>query len=64
MTLEEYLAAERKAEGKSEYFAGEVFAMVGATLRECEEELRSTLEDWLWRGLKLIGRLANEGHVR
>ncbi len=25
----------------------------GATLRECEEELRSTLEDWIWLGLKL-----------
>jgi len=25
----------------------------GVTLRECEEELRSTLEDWLWLGLKL-----------
>ena len=25
----------------------------GATLRECEAELRSTLEDWLWLGLKL-----------
>jgi len=32
-TPEEYLAAERKAEGKSEYFAGEVFAMVGASRR-------------------------------
>ena len=25
----------------------------GATLRECETELRSTLEDWIWLGLKL-----------
>lgn len=25
----------------------------GATLRECEDELRSTLEEWLWLGLKL-----------
>ncbi|MFW6115253.1 MAG: type II toxin-antitoxin system HicB family antitoxin [Thermodesulfobacteriota bacterium] len=25
----------------------------GKTLRECEEELRSTLEDWLLVGLKL-----------
>ncbi len=25
----------------------------GATLRECEEELRSTLEDWTLVGLKL-----------
>lgn len=29
----------------------------GATLRECEEELRSTLEDWVWLGLKLGHRL-------
>jgi len=33
MTPEEYLAAERKAETKSEYFGGEVFAMVGASKR-------------------------------
>ena len=25
----------------------------GSTLRECEEELRSTLEDWILIGLKL-----------
>ena len=25
----------------------------GATLRECEDELRSTLEDWILIGLKL-----------
>jgi predicted RNase H-like HicB family nuclease len=25
----------------------------GVTLRECENELRSTLEDWIWLGLKL-----------
>jgi predicted RNase H-like HicB family nuclease len=25
----------------------------GSTLRECEDELRSTLEDWLLLGLKL-----------
>lgn len=25
----------------------------GATLRDCEEELRSTLEDWILLGLKL-----------
>jgi predicted RNase H-like HicB family nuclease len=25
----------------------------GATLRECEDELRSSLEDWVWLGLKL-----------
>lgn len=31
LTPEEYLAIERQAEYKSEYFAGEVFAMVGAS---------------------------------
>jgi predicted RNase H-like HicB family nuclease len=39
-------------------FSGRIEACMGvvsfgATLRECEEELRSTLEDWLWLGLKL-----------
>ena len=29
----------------------------GATLRECEDELRSTLEDWLLVGLKLGHKL-------
>lgn len=29
----------------------------GATLRECEEELRSTLEDWVLVGIKLGQRL-------
>ncbi len=33
VTPEEYLAAERKAEFKSEYFNGEVFAMSGASRR-------------------------------
>ncbi|HZH89464.1 MAG TPA: Uma2 family endonuclease [Pyrinomonadaceae bacterium] len=33
LTPEEYLAAERKAETRSEYFAGEVFAMVDASKR-------------------------------
>ena len=31
LTPQEYLARERKAEYKSEYFAGEMFAMAGAT---------------------------------
>jgi predicted RNase H-like HicB family nuclease len=39
-------------------FSGRIAACTGVvsfgtTLRECEEELRSTLEDWLWLGLKL-----------
>ena len=25
----------------------------GTTLRECEDELHSTLEDWIWVGIKL-----------
>ena len=29
----------------------------GASLRECEDELRSTLEDWILVGLKLGHRL-------
>lgn len=33
VTPSEYLAAERRAETRSEYFAGEVFAMVGASRR-------------------------------
>jgi Uma2 family endonuclease len=33
LTPEEYLAIERKSETKNEYFAGEVFAMVGASKR-------------------------------
>jgi Uma2 family endonuclease len=33
LTPEEYLAVERASEGKSEYLAGEVFAMVGASKR-------------------------------
>jgi predicted RNase H-like HicB family nuclease len=39
-------------------FAGEIdglpgVAAFGATLRACEQELRSTLEDWLLIGLRL-----------
>lgn len=33
LTPEEYLAVERNSETKSEYFAGEMFAMVGASRR-------------------------------
>src|SRR3954470_14003963 len=33
LTPEEYLAVERKSEIKHEYFAGEMFAMVGASKR-------------------------------
>jgi predicted RNase H-like HicB family nuclease len=35
----------------------------GATLRECEDELRSTLEEWLWLGLKLGHQLPVVGGI-
>ena len=35
LTPEEYLAIERKAEFKSEYFGGEMFAMAGASRQHC-----------------------------
>ena len=43
-------------------FAGEIPKLkgviaFGGTLRECERELRSTLEDWLLVGLRLGHRL-------
>ena len=39
-------------------FAGRIPACQGVvsfgqSLRECEEQLHSTLEDWIWMGLKL-----------
>lgn len=34
-----------------------------ATLRECEDELRSTLEEWLWLGLKLGHQLPVIGGI-
>jgi predicted RNase H-like HicB family nuclease len=43
---------------EDETFAGRIpgckgVIAFGATLRACEEELHSTLEDWIWVGLKL-----------
>ncbi len=35
----------------------------GATLRECEDELRSTLEDWILVGLKLGHLLPVIGNI-
>lgn len=35
----------------------------GATLRECEEELRSTLEDWILVGIKLRHSLPVIGNI-
>ncbi|MFH1738122.1 MAG: type II toxin-antitoxin system HicB family antitoxin [bacterium] len=39
-------------------FAGRIPECIGvlafaSTLRECQEELQSVLEDWIWLGLKL-----------
>jgi predicted RNase H-like HicB family nuclease len=60
--LSEYI---ERAMARAEYdkledgtFAGQIgvcpgVVSFGATLRECEAELRSTLEDWLWLGFKL-----------
>ena len=33
VTPEQYLEAEREADGKSEYFSGQIFAMAGASRR-------------------------------
>jgi len=35
----------------------------GSTLRECEDELRSTLEDWILVGLKLSHPLPVIGNI-
>ncbi len=35
----------------------------GKTLRQCEEELRSTLEDWIFVGLRLNHRLPVLGKI-
>lgn len=60
--LSEYL---ERAMAQAEYdkledasFAGRIPSCMGViafsvSLKACEEELRSTLEDWLWLGLKL-----------
>ncbi len=50
VTPEEYLAAERKAEFKSEYFNGEVFAMSGASRRH--NLLLSQLHGLVWQHLR------------
>ena len=35
----------------------------GTTLRQCEEELRSTLEDWIFVGLRMNHRLPVLGKI-
>lgn len=49
LTPEEYLAIERKAEYRSEYYAGEMFAMAGATRRHNRivTNLTTTLDNQL-----------------
>ena len=49
-------------------FAGEIpklkgVAAFGRTLRECENELRSTLEDWILVGLRLGHKLPVLGGI-
>ncbi len=53
---------------EDETFAGKIPPCKGvvafaATLRECEEELRSTLEDWILVGLKLRHSLPVIGNI-
>ena len=55
-----------KLEGNS--FSGRIPCCPGVlsfapTLKECEEELRSTLEDWVLVGLKLRHRLPVIGNI-
>lgn len=52
MTAEEYLALERVAEGKSEFWHGEVFAMAGAT--DPHSRIRSNIH--FYARLRLRGR--------
>ena len=49
-------------------FSGRIPSCVGVlafgeTLRECEEELRSTLEDWILVGLKFSHNLPVVGNI-
>lgn len=53
---------------EDESFSGRIAACpgviaFGATLRECEDGLRSTLEEWLWLGLKLGHQLPVVGGI-
>ena len=50
LTPEEYLEMERKAEFKSEYFAGEVFVMAGA--RRNHNKIVGNLNGLIWQHLK------------
>src|SRR5215210_5476791 len=50
LTPEEYLEMERKAEFKSEYFNGEVFAMSGA--KRNHKKITTNLSGLVWQHLK------------
>ncbi len=50
LTPEEYLEIERKAEYKSEYFDGEIFAMAGA--RRNHNKIVGNLTGLVWQNLK------------
>ena len=50
LTPEEYLEMERKAEFKSEYFNGEVFAMAGA--RRNHNKVATNISGLVWQHLK------------
>ncbi len=50
LTPEEYLEIERKAEYKSEYFDGEIFAMAGANRNHCL--ICANLSGLFWQHLK------------
>jgi predicted RNase H-like HicB family nuclease len=61
--MEQAMAQAEYDKLEDESFSGRIAACTGvvafgATLRECEDELRSTLEEWLWLGLKLGHQLA------
>lgn len=58
MYIKDITEADNGTESKYGTFVGRVppckgVIAFGATLSECEDELRSTLEDWIFIGLKL-----------
>ena len=66
--LEQAMAEAEYDKLEDDTFAGRIpsckgVISFGKTLRECEEELRSTLEDWILLGLKLGHRLPVIGNI-
>ena len=47
VTPEEYLARERQAEFKSEYYDGEIFAMAGGSPEEFAAFIRDDVAKWV-----------------